>query len=76
MPAAAVLLAGRRVLRAADVAAVVALRDAHVAADALADVADAALVDLPRDPRVGDVGAGGADQIPHARLDDLGHPVG
>ena len=76
VPAAAVLLAGGRVLGAADVAAEVALRDAHVAADAGADVVDPARADLLGQERVGDVRAGRADQVPHARLDDLGHPLG
>ena len=76
MPAAAVLLACGRVLGAADVAAAVGLGDAHVAADALADLVDASLVDLARQERVGDRGPGGADQIPHAAADDLGHQIG
>src|SRR6185436_3794464 len=47
VPASPVLLAGSRVLRAADVAARVGLGDADVAADALANLVEPALVDLP-----------------------------
>ena len=76
VPAAPVLLAGGRVLGAADVAAGVGLGDADVAADALADLVDAPLVDLARQERVGDRRPRGADQIPHAAAHDLGHQVG
>ena len=69
MPAAPVLLAGGRVLGAADVAAAVGLRDADVAADALADLVEPALVDLARQERVGDRRAGGSDQVPDAAAD-------
>ena len=54
MPAAAVLLARRRVLRAAQVASAVGERVAGVAADAGADLVVAALLDLERQERVGD----------------------
>ena len=70
VPAAAVLLAGGRVLgadhrRAADLPA----RDADVAADALADVVEAALVDLLRQERVGDRRPRSADDVELAALD-------
>ena len=54
VPAAAVLLARRRVLGAADVVALLGLHDANVAADALAHLAVAAFLDLPREEGVGD----------------------
>ena len=73
MPASAVLLAGGRVLRAADVAARVARDDAHVAADALADLVQPALLDLLRQERVGDRRPGGADDVRHAASGRLGH---
>ena len=43
-----------------------ALRDADVAADALADLAVAALLDLLREERIGDRRPRGADQVPRA----------
>ena len=76
MPAAAVLLARGRVLRAAEVAAAIGGRVTGVAADAGADLVVAALLDLERQVRVGDRRARGPDQIPHAALDDVGHHVG
>ena len=76
MPAAAVLLARRRVLRAAQVAAAVGQRVAGVAADAGADLVVAALLDLERQERIGDRRARGADQVPDAALDHVGHHVG
>src|SRR5215472_287171 len=54
MPPAPVFLAGRGVLRADEVPPGVDPRDAHVAADALADVVEPALLDLLRQERVGD----------------------
>ncbi len=76
VPAAAVLLAGGRVLRAAQVAAPDRARVAGVAADALAHLVVAALLDLARQERVGDRRPGGADQVDRAAPHDLGHPVG
>ena len=61
MPAAAVLLAGRRVLGAAEVAAPDRARVAGVAADALAHLVVAALLDLAGQERVGDRRPGGPD---------------
>ena len=59
VPAAAVLLAGGRVLRADQRrAADLPARDADVAADALADVVEPALLDLLRQERIGDRRAG------------------
>ncbi len=77
MPAAAVLLARGRVLRAdqrrsADLPA----RDADVAADALADVVEAALVDLLRQERIGDRRPTGGDDVELAGVDRVGHRVG
>ena len=64
VPSAAVLLAGRRVLganerRAADLPP----RDADVAADALADVLEATLVDLLRQERIRDRRAARGDDV-------------
>ena len=50
--------------------------DALVAADALADLVQPALLDLAREERVGDRRAGRADDVPDAGADDLGHLVG
>src|SRR5205085_6819902 len=75
MPAAPELLAGGRVLRADDLVVVERVRDADVAADALPDLVEPALLDLPRQERVGDRRARGADQVPRAAPDDLDHPV-
>src|SRR5919202_303549 len=76
VPAAPILFAGGRVLgaddgRAADLPA----RDANVAADALADVVESPLIDLPRQPWVGDGRAAGGDDVELARLDGLDHQV-
>ncbi len=76
VPAAAVLLAGGRVLGAAQVAAPDRARVARVAADALADLVVAALLDLHRQERVGDRRPGGADQVGGAASHHLGHAVG
>src|SRR5262249_17871067 len=61
VPAAPPLLAHRRVLGTADRCGGPVARYADVAADALADVLDPALLDLHGQERVGDGGAGGAD---------------
>ena len=76
VPAAAELLARGRVLRAPDVAARVGLGDADVAADALADLVEAALLDLQRQKRVSDRRPRGADHVPGAARDDLRHRSG
>ena len=52
------------------------LGDADVAADALADLVEAALLDLARQEGVGDGRPGGADQVPGAARYDLGHRSG
>src|ERR1044072_8528393 len=51
-------------------------RDADVAADALADVVEPALVDLHREERVGDGRAAGGDDVKCAVVDRLDHEVG
>src|SRR6187401_3210194 len=66
MPAAAVFLAGGRVLGAADVVAPLGLHDADVAPDALADLSVAPLLDLLRKEGVGDGRAGRTDEVPRA----------
>src|SRR5947208_10918199 len=76
MPAAPVLLAGRRVLRAdGRRAADLPARDADVAADALADVVEPALVDLLRQERVGDRRTTGRDDVELARVDRIDHQI-
>src|SRR5215213_4108131 len=64
MPASPVLLAGGRVLGAADVIAPLGLHDADVATDALPDLAVAPLLDLLGQEGIGDGRAGRADQVP------------
>src|SRR6185369_7637178 len=63
MPAAPPLLAHAWVLRAADRGHGGIARDADVAADALADVLQAALLDLLGQERVGDRRPRGADEV-------------
>ena len=75
MPAAPPLLAHRRVLGAADRRHGEVAGDADVAADALADVLEPALLDLPRQERIGDRGARGADQVEHPVADEPHHRV-
>src|ERR1700686_3628120 len=75
MPIAAPFFADGRVLRAPHRDCVVPARDADVAANALADVLLAALVDLPGKKRIRDRGSGGADQIENAASDLTDHGV-
>ncbi len=75
MPAAAVLLAGRGVLHAADVPERLLAQDADVGACAFADLVEPAIGDLAGQERVGDGLTGGADQVHCARPDDVGHQV-
>ena len=76
VPTAAVLLAAGRVLGAPDRrAALLPAGDADVAADALADVLEAALLDLLRQERIGDRRAGGADDVGLPGVDDADHDV-
>ena len=77
MPAAPILFHRGGVLgaderRPADLPA----RNAHVAADTLADVVEAALLDLVGQEGVGDRGPGGADDVRLARGHDLRHVIG
>ena len=76
MPAAPPLLPHRRVLGAADRRHRPVAGDADVAADALADVLQAALFDLLRQERVGDRRARGPDQVEHLLADQAHHRVG
>ncbi len=76
MPAAAPLLAHRRVLRAAHRNAELVARDTDVAADALANVVEPAFLDLARQERIGDRRPCGADEIEHALADERGHVIG
>ena len=76
VPAAPVLFAARRVLCAPDRRSPdLPARDADVAADAFADVVEAALLDLPREKGIGDGGTGGADDVALAGADHLDHEV-
>src|SRR5260370_721378 len=54
VPAAPVFLTGGRVLRAADMAAILGAGVTDIAADALADLSIPSLLDLLREERVGD----------------------
>src|SRR6478735_4424371 len=76
MPAAAVLLPRRGVLRAAEVQPPDRARVTGVAADALAHLVVAALLDLAREERVRDRRPRGPDQVGMAAADDLRHAVG
>ncbi len=76
MPSAAPLLAHRRVLGAADRGRRPVAGDADVAADALADLLEPALLDLHRQERVGDRRPRGPDQVEHAVPDEPDHRVG
>ena len=51
------------------------MRNADIAADALADIVGAAFPDLVGQERIGDRGARGADQIRLAGLDDFHHVI-
>src|SRR5207245_138700 len=76
VPAAPVLLAGGRVLRADQRRAPdLPARDADVAADAFTDVVESAFVDLPRQPRIRDRRAAGGDDVELAPVDRLDHQV-
>src|SRR3546814_4176361 len=75
MPAALPLLAHGRVLGAADRRGHLVAGDADVAADALADVVDAPVLDLLRQEGIGDRGARGADHVHDALLHDAHHGV-
>src|SRR5687767_13734882 len=75
VPAAPVLLTCGRVLRAAEMVPALRLRDADVAADALTDLAVETLLHLRRKKGIGDRRAGRSDQVPDARVDDLGHAI-
>ncbi len=75
MPPSAPLLAHGGVLRAADRRRGPVAGDADVAADALADVLEAALFDLPRQEGIRDRGARRADQVEHAVADEPHHRV-
>ena len=75
MPAAAPFLHDGRVLRAAHRREAVLAGHADVAADALADLVEAALLDLPRQKRVGDRRAGGPDEVDDSAPDLREHGV-
>ena len=75
MPAAAILLHRGGVLGAVDLAVLLELGHAHVAADALADVLGATLLDLSRQEGIGDGGPRRPDDVALARVDDAHHVV-
>ncbi len=76
MPAAAIFLADGHVLSAHDLAALLKLRDADIAADALADVLDTAFRNLGRQEGIRNRWAGGADDVQHTRAYQCDHVVG
>ena len=76
MPALAPLFHEGGILRAARDRHGHVAGDADVAADAFADVLDAALLDFLRQERIGDRGPCAADEIERAGLDHLDHHVG
>src|SRR6185312_516938 len=76
VPALAPFLAHGGVLRAADRRDRHVAGDADVAADAFADVVDAAFLDLARQERIGDRRACAADQVQHAAPELRHHGVG
>src|ERR1700722_4852532 len=76
MPATAIFLADGHVLGAHDLPALLKLRHANVAADALADVLHPAFRNLGRQERIGDRRAGGADDVQHAGAYQSDHVVG
>ena len=75
VPAAAPLLARGRILGAAHGHGHEVRRDADVAADTLADVVDAPLLDLLGKEGVGDRWPGGADEVRPAAPDQAHHAV-
>src|SRR5258708_27458436 len=76
MPAAAVLFARGRILRAREQRLLLHARHADIAADALADVLDPPLGDLRRQEGVRDAGAGRADHVALPRAQGRDHVVG
>ncbi len=76
VPAAAPFLAHRRVLGTADDGRCMVARHADIAADALADVLDPALVDLARQEGIGDGRARRADEVEHTLAHHAHHGVG
>jgi hypothetical protein len=76
MPAAAVFLQRRRILRADDRDVALEAGDALVAADALADVVEPAFVDLVRQEGIGDRGTGAADDVALPAAQHAHHLVG
>ena len=75
MPSLAPLLAHRRILRATDRSARHVAGDADVASDALADIVEASLLDLPWQERIGDARPRRADHVEHAASDLIDHCV-
>ena len=75
MPAAAPFLADRGVLRTAHGHASLVTGDTDVAADAFANLVDAAIADLRRQERIGDRGPRRADEIEHAAADLRDHRI-
>ena len=76
MPAPAILLSRRRVLRAVEQALFLHSRCAHVAADTFADVFDSTLRDLGRQKRIGNGRTGCTDNVALAAVDGFDHVIG
>ena len=75
MPATPPFLGDGRVLRAAKRQAVAVHRHADIAADAFADLIQPPVTDFRRQERIGDGGAGGADQVQPPLADGGDHRV-
>ena len=75
MPALAPFLAHRWILRAADRRNGHVARHADVAADALANVVDAAFLDLLWQKRIGDRRSRGANHVQYAAPDLIDHRI-
>ena len=76
MPAAPVLLANGRILRAHDLAALLELGHADVAADTFTDIGQPAFGDLVGQEWVRDRGACCADDVEHAGFNQRDHVIG
>ncbi len=76
MPSAPIFLADGHVLSAHDLAALLELGDADVAADAFPDVLDSSFGDFRGQEGVCDRGAGSADDVQHTGTDQCDHVVG
>src|ERR1700722_5509510 len=76
MPAAAIFFADGDVLSAHDLAALLELGDAYIAANAFANILDPAFRDLGRQEGICDRRPGGADDVEHPRAYQTDHVIG